>query len=95
LTGLSPVALMNFNELIQDGILIQNGSSRRREYLLKLNLKITEQKIKSLNHVRWNEENRINYIYLRLGLTTSSKEIHLYLQLILIPSLRNGLIIGL
>jgi hypothetical protein len=26
LTGLSPVALMNFNELIQDGILIQNGS---------------------------------------------------------------------
>lgn len=56
LTGLSPVALMNFNELIQDGILIQNGSSRRREYLLKLNLKITEQKIKSLNHVRWNEE---------------------------------------
>ena len=55
LTGLSPVALMDFNELIQDGILIQNGSSRRREYLLKLNLKITEQKIKSLNHVRWNE----------------------------------------
>lgn len=55
LTGLSPVALMNFNDLIQEGTLIQNGSSRRREYLLKLNLKITEQKIKSLNHVRWNE----------------------------------------
>ena len=55
LTGLSPVALMDFNELIQDGILIQNGSSRRREYLLKLNLKITEQKIKSLNDERWNE----------------------------------------
>jgi hypothetical protein len=46
---------MDFNELIQDGILIQNGSSRRREYLLKLNLKITEQKIKSLNDERWNE----------------------------------------
>lgn len=55
LTGLSPIALMDFNELIQDGILIQNGSRKRREYLLKLNLKITEQKIKSLNHVRWNE----------------------------------------
>ena len=55
LTGLSPVALMDFNELIQDGILIQNGSSRRREYLLKLNLNITEQKIKSLNDERWNE----------------------------------------
>ena len=55
LTGISPVALMDFNELIQDGILIQNGSSRRREYLLKLNLNITEQKIKSLNDERWNE----------------------------------------
>lgn len=35
--------------------MIQNGSSRRREYLLKLNLNITEQKIKSLNDERWNE----------------------------------------
>lgn len=55
LTGLSPVALMDFNDLIQEGTLIQNGSSRRREYLLKLNLNITEQKIKSLNDERWNE----------------------------------------
>lgn len=56
LTGLSPVALMNFNELIQDGILIQKGSRKRREYLLNLDLKISEQKIQRLNHVRWNEE---------------------------------------
>lgn len=56
LTGLSPVALMNFNELIQDGTLIQNGSIKRREYLLNLDLKITEQKIQNLKHVRWNEE---------------------------------------
>ena len=56
LTGLSPVALMNFNELIQDGILIQKGSRKRREYLLNLDLKISEQKIQSLKHVRWNEE---------------------------------------
>ncbi|WP_198080492.1 hypothetical protein [Acinetobacter calcoaceticus] len=55
LTGLSPIALMDFNDLIQEGTLIQNGSSRRREYLLKLNLNITEQKIKSLNDERWNE----------------------------------------
>ena len=56
LTGLSPIALMDFNELIQDGVLIQNGSRKRREYLLNLNLKVTEQKIKSLKPVRWNEE---------------------------------------
>jgi hypothetical protein len=56
LTGLSPIALMNFNELIQDGILIQKGSRKRREYLLNLDLKISEQKIQRLNHVRWNEE---------------------------------------
>ncbi|MCG2927113.1 hypothetical protein, partial [Escherichia coli] len=31
LTGLSPIALMDFNDLIQEGTLIQNGSSRRRE----------------------------------------------------------------
>jgi hypothetical protein len=47
---------MNFNELIQDGILIQKGSRKRREYLLNLDLKISEQKIQRLNHVRWNEE---------------------------------------
>ena len=56
LTGLSPIALMDFNELIQDGILIQNGSRKRREYLLNLDLKISEQKIQSLKHVRWNED---------------------------------------
>ncbi len=56
LTGLSPIALMDFNKLIQDGVLIQNGSRKRREYLLNLNLKVTEQKIKSLKPVRWNEE---------------------------------------
>ena len=56
LTGLSPVALMNFNELIQDGTLIQNGSRKRRKYLLNLDLKITEQKIQSLKDVRWNED---------------------------------------
>ena len=56
LTGLSPVALMNFYELIQNGILTQSGSSKRREYLLNLDLKISEQKIQSLKHVRWNEE---------------------------------------
>lgn len=56
LTGLSPVALMNFNELIQDSTLTKNGSSKRREYLLNLDLKISEQKIQSLKHARWNEE---------------------------------------
>lgn len=56
LTGLSPVALLHFNELIEDGVLIRSGSKKRREYLLNLNLKISEQKIQSLKHVRWNEE---------------------------------------
>ncbi|MCG4788867.1 hypothetical protein L0N33_26415, partial [Roseburia faecis] len=45
-----------FNGLIQDGTLTKNGSSKRREYLLNLDLKISEQKIQSLKHVRWNEE---------------------------------------
>ena len=56
LTGLSPVALMDFEKLIQDGILIQSGSRKRREYLLNLSLNISEQKIQSLKYARWNEE---------------------------------------
>ncbi|MFV8194527.1 hypothetical protein [Acinetobacter soli] len=56
LTGLSPVALLNFHELIQENILIQDGTNKKREYLLNLDLKISDQKIQSLKHVRWNEE---------------------------------------
>ncbi len=88
---------MDFNELIQDGILIQNGSRKRREYLLNLEFKnFRAENTASIIMCDGMKRCRINYIYLRHGLTTSSKEIiHLYLQLLLIPSLRNGLIISL
>lgn len=54
-TGLSPVALLDYSQLIKDGILIRQVRDKKTEYLLRLNLDITQQKIEILKGYQLNQ----------------------------------------
>jgi len=54
-TGLSPVALLDYSQLITDGILIQQVRDKKTEYQLRLNLDITQQKIEILKGYQLNQ----------------------------------------
>src|SRR5690606_29769592 len=54
-TGLSPVALLDYSQLITDGILIQQVRGKKTEYQLRLNLDITQQKIDILKGYQLNQ----------------------------------------
>ena len=47
-SGLSPVALLNYEQLIEKEVLLKTGSVKRPEYQVRLYLAITQQKIESL-----------------------------------------------
>lgn len=59
-SGLSPVALLQYPQLIKDGVLIVNDDTKHPEYRICLKLEISEQKIEylkahRLNHTRTHE----------------------------------------
>ena len=47
-TGLSPRHLLQYKQLIDEGVLIKGGSSKKPEYRLRLHLDITKQKVETL-----------------------------------------------
>lgn len=47
-TGLSPMHLLQYKQLIDEGVLIKGGSSKKAEYRLRLHLDITKQKVETL-----------------------------------------------
>lgn len=53
-TGLSPVALLDYSQLIEDGVLIKNSNHKKPEYRLRLHLDITKQKIEILKQQQLN-----------------------------------------
>ena len=53
-TGLSPVALLDYSQLIEEGVLIKNKNSKKPEYRLRLHLDITKQKIEILKQHQLN-----------------------------------------
>lgn len=53
-TGLSPVELLDYSQLIQDGVLIKNKNHKKPEYRLRLHLDITTQKIEILKQHQLN-----------------------------------------
>ncbi len=48
-SGLSPVALLNYEQLIERGVLLKTGSAKRTEYQVRLYLAITQQKKSKFN----------------------------------------------
>lgn len=53
-TGLSPVALLDYSQLIEEGVLIKNNNHKKPEYCLRLHLDITKQKIEILKQYQLN-----------------------------------------
>ncbi|MFW2054535.1 hypothetical protein [Acinetobacter baumannii] len=53
-SGLSPIALLNYEQLIEQGIVLQTGSDKNPEYRVKLYLDISQQKIESLKSYQLN-----------------------------------------
>lgn len=47
-TGLSPIELLQYSQLIEDGILVVNNDVKRPKYCLRINLNISQQKIEHL-----------------------------------------------
>jgi hypothetical protein len=47
-SGLSPVAFLHYEQLIEQGVLLKTGSEKNPEYQVKLYLAITQQKIENL-----------------------------------------------
>lgn len=54
-TGLSPMHLLQFQQLIDEGVLIKSKSHKKPEYILRLHLDITEQKVDILKHHQLNQ----------------------------------------
>jgi hypothetical protein len=53
-SGLSPLALLNYKQLIEQGIVLKTGSDKKPEYRVKLYLDISQQKIESLKSYQLN-----------------------------------------
>lgn len=68
-TGLSPVALLDYSQLIEEGVLIKNKNSKKPEYRLRLHLDITKQKIEILKQHQLNHTVSHNLHLLAAGLT--------------------------
>lgn len=54
-TGLSPIALLDYPQLIKDGVLIEKVRGKKKQYVLRLNLDITQQKIEILRAYQLNQ----------------------------------------
>lgn len=89
-SGLSPVALLNYEKLIEKGVLLKTGSAKRPEYQVRLYLAITQQKNESviphqLNHTVSHElylsSSWFEYLHLRCGTApVTVQEVNQYLK---------------
>ncbi|MDN5512733.1 hypothetical protein [Acinetobacter sp.] len=89
-SGLSPVALLNYEQLIEKGMLLKTGSAKRPEYQVRLYLAITQQKNESLmphqlNHMVSHElylsSSWFEYLHLRCGTApVTVQEVNQYLK---------------
>ena len=89
-SGLSPVALLNYEQLIEKGVLLKTGSAKRPEYQVRLYLAITQQKNESLmphqlNHMVSHElylsSSWFEYLHLRCGTApVTVQEVNQYLK---------------
>ena len=89
-SGLSPVAFLNYEQLIEKGVLLKTGSAKRTEYQVRLYLAITQQKNESLmphqlNHMVSHElylsSSWFEYLHLRCGTApVTVQEVNQYLK---------------
>ena len=89
-SGLSPVALLNYEQLIEKGVLLKTGSAKRPEYQVRLYLAITQQKNESLmphqlNHMVSHElylsSSWFEYLHLRCSTSpVTVQEVNQYLK---------------
>ena len=89
-SGLSPVALLNYEQLIEKGVLLKTGSAKRTEYQVRLYLAITQQKNESLmphqlNHMVSHElylsSSWFEYLHLRCSTSpVTVQEVNQYLK---------------
>nr|WP_252718248.1 hypothetical protein [Acinetobacter wanghuae] len=89
-SGLSPVELLNYEELIKNGVLLKTGSTMRPEYQVKLYLAITQQKNESLmphqlnhtvSHELYLSSSWFEYLHLHCGTApVTVQEVNQYLK---------------
>ena len=89
-SGLSPVALLNYEQLIEKGVLLKTGSAKRTEYQVRLYLAITQQKNESLmphqlnhtvSHELYLSSSWFEYLHLRCGTApVTVQEVNQYLK---------------
>ena len=89
-SGLSPVALLNYEQLIEKEVLLKTGSVKRPEYQVRLYLAITQQKIESLmphqlnhtvSHELYLSSSWFEYLYLsRRTAVVTVQEVNQYLK---------------
>ncbi|WP_326519472.1 hypothetical protein [Acinetobacter sp. CAAS 2-6] len=88
-TGLSPVALLNYEQLIEEGVLLKTGSAKQPEYRVKLYLAITQQKIESLkpyqlnhsmSHELYLSSSWFEYLHFRRTAVVTVQEVNQYLK---------------
>ena len=89
-SGLSPVALLNYEQLIEKGVLLKTGSAKRPEYQVRLYLAITQQKNESLmphqlnhtvSHELYLSSSWFEYLHLRCGTApVTVQEVNQYLK---------------
>ena len=89
-SGLSPVAFLNYEQLIEKGVLLKTGSAKRPEYQVRLYLAITQQKNESLmphqlnhtvSHELYLSSSWFEYLHLRCGTApVTVQEVNQYLK---------------
>ena len=89
-SGLSPVALLNYEQLIEKGVLLKTGSAKRTEYQVRLYLAITQQKNESLmphqlnhtvSHELYLSSSWFEYLHLSCGTApVTVQEVNQYLK---------------
>lgn len=89
-SGLSPIALLNYEQLIEQGVLLKTGSAKQPKYQVRLYLAITEQKNESLmshqlnhtvSHELYLSSSWFEYLHLRCGTApVTVQEVNQYLK---------------
>lgn len=89
-SGLSPVVLLNYEQLIEKGVLLKTGSAKWPEYQVRLYLAITQQKNESLmphqlnhtvSHELYLSSSWFEYLHLRCGTApVTVQEVNQYLK---------------
>lgn len=89
-SGLSPIALLNYEQLIEKGVLLKTGSAKWPEYQVRLYLAITQQKNESLmphqlnhtvSHELYLSSSWFEYLHLRCSTSpVTVQEVNQYLK---------------